>query len=346
MYQFLGKSLILIFIVLQVLSLSTRAVLLTFPPPISEEEVEGRIKNLPLEMRWEMGWETADTQTRSSIGFNYKEGKTTLCIQFEEGFPEMLASFEERFICSVIQGKKLWTFAYGEGVTESPAHALEAPLSLEEFMGIVHAPRVLENPAPQSLDLPRVIEHIREKQCVFYTGAGISATVIPTMQQLMEKLQLDGHKEKERFIQTVASALENPASYVQPMNEFYAACLYGTPTPAHEAIRDIAQRKNWGVLTENLDLLHQRSGIKPLHHEGSNWLRANVSEEDLRKIDYVITVGLASDESGFLGWYKAINPAGIIIAINLHTPNYLGAEDFLFTGDAQQLLPALREELF
>ena len=60
----------------------------------------------------------------------------------------------------------------------------------------------------------------------------------------------------------------------------------------------------------------------------------------------MITVGLASDESGFLGWYKATNPKGTIIAINLQQPNYLGEEDLLLIDDVQQLLPALREKLF
>lgn len=105
-------------------------------------------------------------------------------------------------------------------------------------------------------------------------------------------------------------------------------------------------KKRWGLLTENLDLLHQRTGINSLHHDNrGNWLKSNVSEEDLKKIDYVVTVGLTSDESGFLGWYKAANPKWIIIAINLQQPHYLGAEDLLLTDDVQQILPTLREEM-
>lgn len=194
--------------------------------------------------------------------------------------------------------------------------------------------------------LSDVAKRIRDKRCVFYTGAGISASVVPTMAPLMKRLQLQECKDKEKFLITLQHALKNPASYIQPMADFYQACLYGEPTAAHLAIRDIVLKMKWSLLTENLDLLHQRSGIKPLHHEGSHWLKSNVSEADLKQIDYVITVGLAGDESGFLGWYKTANPQGIIIAFNLQKPNYLGDDDLLVAGDVQQLLPLLRDELF
>ena len=130
------------------------------------------------------------------------------------------------------------------------------------------------------------------------------------------------------------------------MDDFYKACLSGTPTPAHLAIRDIVEKKRWGLLTENLDLLHQRSGINPLHHEGKDWLNSNVSVADLKKIDYVITLGLARDESGFLGWYKTVHPGRTIIAINLHQPSYQDDNDLFVRGDVQSILPLLRERFF
>lgn len=115
--------------------------------------------------------------------------------------------------------------------------------------------------------------------------------------------------------------------------------------PAHITLTKLVRLKNWGLLTENLDLLHQRSGVDPLNHNVPNWLTSNVTEDDLKKIDFVITIGLQSDESGFLGWYKKHNPKATIVAINLQSPSYVGVKDFFLQGDAQVLVPALYETL-
>lgn len=344
MFKSLWKPMTVSFILLQGLINSAWSFLLTSPPLMTEEEVNERARVLSLEMNWE----TSDEGNghRRSMGFENKKGKTLMKIQFENSFPQELGPYESQFALSSSQGKKVWTFVYRDNIAEAPTFSTEAPFSLEESMGIVHAPRILEKQTPQIATLPEITKLINDKQCIFYTGAGISAGVVPAMAQLMEKLQLVNLKERGRFVMILQRAIKDSSSYVRPMDEFYKACLYGKPTLAHNAIRDIVLKKEWGLITENLDLLHQRSGIKPLHHDGSNWLKSNISEEDLTKVDYVITVGLASDESGFLGWYKAANPKGTIIAINLQQPNYLGGEDFLLTGDVQQLLPLLREELF
>lgn len=331
-------------LLLQGLMNPAKAMLLTSPSEITAEEVEGRAHILSLGMNWEST--DKETGQRSSLGFDRKNGKTILKIQFENGFPQELSGFESSFTLSTPQGKKVWTFMHGDIGSDVSTPSTEVPLSLEEAMGIVHPPRFLEKQNPRRAPLSEIIECIRGKHCVFYTGAGVSANVVPTMAQLMKSLQIEESQSKGTFFNTLQNALKNPPAYVQPMDNFYKACLCGIPTPAHLAIRDVVQKKKWGLLTENLDLLHQRSGIKPLRREDTDWLKSNVSEDDLKKIDYVITVGLAGDESGFLGWYKTIHPGGTIIAINLQQPNYLDANDLLVIGDVQSLLPLLREELF
>lgn len=340
MIKFLYKYFFISFLLLPELTNPAEAMLLTSPPEITAEEVDGRAHILSLNMNWE------SMDKKTSLGFERKNGKTTMKIQLEGVFPPKLISFENRFTDSMPQGKKFWTFLYGDmGSYISPSSA-NIPPSVEDIMGMVHSPRKLEHQNPQKASLSEITEFIRDKHCVFYTGAGISAGVVPTMAQLMKSLQLEESQSKEPFLNTLQDALKNPTLYVQPMEDFYKACLYGKPTPAHLAIRDIAQKKQWGLLTENLDLLHQRSGVKPLHHDGTDWLKSNVNEADLKKIDYVITVGLASDESGFLGWYKTTHPKGTIIAINLQQPNYLDDKDLLVIGDAQSLLPLLNETMF
>lgn len=341
--RFLYKAFAIRLVLLWVITNPTEAMLLTSPPEITTEEVDGRAHGLTLGMNWEST--DKETAQRSSLGFNRKDGKTILKIQFENEFPQEFNQFENSFTLSTPQGKKVWTFIYGNTASNVSPPSIDAPLSLEEAMGIVHPPRILEHQKPKTAALSEIAECVRNKCCVFYTGAGISAGVVPTMIQLMKSLKIEESQSKEPFLIALQDALKNPTTYIQPMEDFYKACLYGTPTPAHLAIRDIVQEKKWGLLTENLDLLHQRSGIKPLHHDGTDWLKSNVNEDDLKKIDYVITVGLAGDESGFLGWYKTAHPDGTIIAINLQQPNYLDDKDLLVIGDVQSLLPFLRDTI-
>lgn len=343
MHKSFCKVFLLSLILFQGLTNPAGAMLLTSPPEIEQEEVEQRAHDLSLGMNWE----STDKATgqRSSLGFNRKDGKTILKIQFENEFPQEFYQFKNSFTLSTPQGKKVWTFLYGDTALDVSPLSTDAPLSLEETMGIVHPPRILEHQTPKTATLSEIAECIHDKHCVFYTGAGISAGVVPTMGQLMKSLQLEDCQNKGNFSSVLQKVLQNSTTYVQPMEDFYKACLYGKPTPAHIAIRDIVQKKQWGLLTENLDLLHQRSGIKPLHHDGTNWLTSNVNETDLKKIDYVITVGLAGDESGFLGWYKTTHPGGTIIAINLQKPNYLDDKDLLVIGDVQQLLPLLLDTI-
>ncbi|WCR57911.1 hypothetical protein [Wolbachia endosymbiont of Ctenocephalides felis wCfeJ] len=107
----------------------------------------------------------------------------------------------------------------------------------------------------------------------------------------------------------------------------------------------------WQLVTENLDLLHQRSGIQPLGRIDTadkmnfSWLKKNIKGKHFRRVDFIIATGLNSDEVGLLALYKKHNPKGKIIAMNLVQPNYLGDDDILVAGDLQETLPDLFENL-
>ncbi|MDF2577899.1 MAG: hypothetical protein K0S74_1383 [Chlamydiales bacterium] len=192
--------------------------------------------------------------------------------------------------------------------------------NIQGIMGAVAKPLIIEREVPQSSSLQHIAHLIESKKVVFYTGAGISAGVVLTMPELMQQLSFNDLKNGESAIKLLKSVLDNPEQLVQAMDKFYHSCIDGEPTKAHWAERNISLLKKWGVLTENLDLLHQRTGIEPLNHNQKDWLKTNISPSDLKQIEYVITIGLATDESGFLNWYKQNNPNGVIIALNLSQP--------------------------
>jgi NAD-dependent SIR2 family protein deacetylase len=317
----------------------SQAVLLKQPESVDQADLNQKASSTSLTMKWLT--RLPDQNTQISLAFDHQDGKAMMKIEIEGEFPVALEKHKDRFQLKTQAGNEAWLLIYGPS-TRSETALVPASVTLEEEMGIVHLPRELDQGQAKKITITTLAHLIGTKKCVFYTGAGTSAGVVPTMPQLMQCL---GFTQQGKFIEIIDKALKDPDSLIKIMEEFYASCLFGRPTPAHIAVKNIVLNKDWGLMTENLDLLHQRTKIKPLTHEAKDWLRENVSIEDLKKIDYVIAIGLARDESGFLGWYKHHNPKGKIVAINLQQPCYLDEQDFFVEGDIQELLPSLQKEL-
>jgi NAD-dependent SIR2 family protein deacetylase len=327
----------------------TGGFLLKSPPMISSQFLAEKIEKLMNTPSMEMKWSHTNKTTGASwaLSFNHIQGKTSLKLQFVKELPSDLSEEEiQKFIKTTEDDQNLWTYSYG-----APSEILnvkpQMPSSLEMSMGIVADPLVIEEEVrlPESTTVVGLAAYIKDKVVVFYTGAGISVAVVPTMPEIMTKLGLNADsREGKGLLFLLKKIFAEPESYIAPMDQFYRACFYGMPTPAHVVLSKLVCLKNWGLLTENLDFLHQRTGIEPLSHK-PDWLKNNVTEGDLKKIDVVITIGLQSDESGFLGWYKKNNPNGKIAAINLRSPNYLGTQDYFLQGDAQALVPQIYEAL-
>ncbi len=207
-------------------------------------------------------------------------------------------------------------------------------LNSAKDMGVVARPLVVCGGKPTQFSVKSLAKLIRDKKVVIYTGAGISAKSVPTMDQLLQDLGFYKVLSNPRQFQPTKHMMDN-------LNKFKDACLTAEPSLAHLCVRDICQKKNWGLMTENVDLLHQRTGVMPLNHRQVGWLKNQISLGDLKKIDVVLTVGLRTDESGFLRWYKQHNPKGDIVAINLTQPVYLSNQDYFVQGDAQEVCPLL-----
>ncbi|MDM8335549.1 Sir2 family NAD-dependent protein deacetylase [Wolbachia pipientis] len=146
----------------------------------------------------------------------------------------------------------------------------------------------------------------------------------------------DRNLKQEDVVALIHKILKEPEKFSKIIDNFYKACFYGMLTSAHYVIKNIVLLKNWQLLTENVDLLYQRSGIEPLGNTSGkmnfSWLRNNFKPEHLKQIDSVVTCGLDSDRLGFLAFYKKRNPKGKIIAMNLAQLNYLGNDDILEAG--------------
>ena len=202
----------------------------------------------------------------------------------------------------------------------------------------IAVPLVLYNAHPSTMSFEQLVLFIEKRRCIFYTGAGISAGNVATMQDLMRSLEMT--KGKVHFFKHVWA---KPQSITKAFDEFCKSAIYAQPSAAHVALKNLARIKSAAIITENVDLLQQRTGIKPLH-TACDELR-NVSERDLQAVQVVVCIGLSADDRGFLHWYKYHNPRGVIIAINFTAPMYLSDADYIHYGDIQTVVPALLERL-
>ncbi|HOQ15706.1 MAG TPA: Sir2 family NAD-dependent protein deacetylase [Candidatus Paceibacterota bacterium] len=195
-------------------------------------------------------------------------------------------------------------------------------------------------PKPQEIEVDKLAEILKNKKVLFYTGAGISmASGVPNMDQLQESLGIAMSEKTDDFLK---KSIIDPQQIIDLWKEFMKASFEKPATPAHQALSSLSQKLKSKIFTENVDHLQEKTGVKAIHLTGP-WLKENIQPEWLKDIDIVLTVGLSSDDRGFLSWYKENNPKGKIIAINLNQPPYLGNEDLILKGDCQKLVPDLEK---
>lgn len=205
----------------------------------------------------------------------------------------------------------------------------------------VDEPLKMSDQSPASLSIDELCYYLRDKTFIFYTGAGISASGnVATMNDLMRSLKMDWNNRtllKQPFLK---EAFFNPESMTNAFDQFCKSAIEGEPTPAHKAVHAIAQHKNIAVVTENVDLLQQRAGSRPIMP------RPGMCEpDDVKAVNVIVCVGLSHDDRGFIAYFKKHNPEGVIIAIDKGNPDYLSSTDYIVREDLQIVVPVIAEYL-
>jgi len=311
------------------------------PVVYSTEELSQELDRKTLDMCWNLGQDS-----RFRFVSNNDEVYFEICLgSLPDFYNDFLARVKNKFIVNSEDGNEKIIFSYkiknlGQEEEINIPHSPKKEGNPNEYSYIVTDRRVFESARPKLIHQEKLEGIIKNKNVLFYTGAGLSlASDVPAMNELNELLELE---EGERFFLSLEKALENPKDFASKILVFHKACLFSSPTPAHIALKELAFLKNIRLITENLDCLHEASGIYPYRIDAKH-LREEVGGKSLMEFDYIICIGLSHDDRGFLGWYKQKNPSGKIIAVDINQPSYLGDEDFLMQGDLQEIIPSIRK---
>ncbi len=309
------------------------------PQLYSEQELSDMRKEKSLDMCWNFG---------KNSHFRFISSKEDVYFEIYLGeLPHIYEDFLNRIKNKFVQNKsgqlvfsyKLATSGKEEVNTFFITKKEGNP---DEFSYIVAERRIIEDAYPNLINQETLEKVIRTKKVLFYTGAGLSlASDVPAMNELNKLLGLEVGK---KFIFSLENAIKSPRQFAEKIKFFHDACLYSAPTKAHLALRDLSLYNNTRLVTENLDCLHEASGIFPYRID-SKHLREEIGGRSLAQFDYIICIGLSFDDRGFLGWYKEQNPQGKIIAVDISKPSYLGNEDFLVQDDLQSLIPNIQKAI-
>ncbi len=303
----------------------------------SSEELAQELKKKELSMSWHFGQDSH---------FCFLSRNDEICFEIYLGtlpdiYHDCIARIRNKFIQEKESKRLIFSYKVKNEREEVNIHKmLKRSVHPNEYSYLVADRRIMENAKPQQISKEKLAEIIEFKKILFYTGAGISALEVPTMDELHQMLGLE---TREKFLFSLENVLNSPREFASKIRDFHKACFFSTPTKAHFALKELAVLKNIRIITENLDCLHEASGISPYRVDAKH-LREEI-RESLTEFDYVIAIGLKLDDRGFLGWYKKHNPQGTIIAVNLTQPSYLGDEDFLITGDLQEIIPAINAQI-
>jgi len=153
-----------------------------------------------------------------------------------------------------------------------------------------------------------LIKKIGENDIVL-TGAGLSRSAgIPTQTELENQLYLNNPRK------LYESCMINPNDIIKRLRFFYCRLSVAKPTAAHYKIKSLYERVKFTVATENLDLLHEKTGVNAVHIPKY----ADEIKDCVYKHAFLIGVGNPCCQSILKQWEQSGTK---IYAISLTKPN-------------------------
>ena len=192
------------------------------------------------------------------------------------------------------------------------------------------AEQVRINYLRSSLQYKEEKEYFKRSCDVIYTGAGISTSVgIPDMQMLEKSLNIS---ELDLFLTVLK---QTPEQYTEHFLSFLKKIECATPSFAHKCIAKYQYNTNCIVITENFDMLHEKSGTKVIH-KNLEFIASSLKGNKL------IVIGLSKDHHGIIRRYRQLNPGKSVLVVNNQCNlEYAQKNDEIVTGDIDKVISSV-----
>lgn len=313
------KKMLLILVFLQTVLLSNHLDLLSRPDYVEKNDIE------VMQQQWSANF--VHQESGSKISLSYDKGDVFLSCDISNSSYKKLPVFMKKYFHKFSEER----YVYSVGNSNEKVNTNES-----YYYAHIRNLSNIEN-VPQKISYENLKKNIKQKNIVLYTGAGISAEKGLAMSDLNKVLLFSSNFESWLY-----SLLLQADEILQGFSYFCKRAFEVEGTKAHYALSKLACCKQCAIITENFDYLHEQSGVRPIHLDASGVF---FDESQWKDIDMVICLGLSHDDRGLLGLYKEKNPEGIILALDLLVPSYLGVEDYFYQCDLQKVLPNLVSDL-
>jgi len=281
-------------------------------------------------------------QSKKSFLYLYhsKEG-TSITYVYYDKLPETLTKHEKNLFLPHTEtisnsSRKIYVMHHGE-LPAKDSHALKRFFRQKKLF--TEKKRNFTIPQnPNIMNTTEISNYLKNHMVLFYTSEGLSN--IWNYDKLISKIGINPEEFKQNPEIYCKIIVNNIKKIYSIFKQHCKEALITIPTNAHLALATIVKKTNSFLCTDNIDLLHEKTGLKA-HRFWKQKGKSGLSAEFLREIDAVISIGLDKDMYAFLEWYKIQNPQGKIISIDSKQPTYLDNEDFFIKGNIQEILPKI-----
>ncbi|HZO74978.1 MAG TPA: Sir2 family NAD-dependent protein deacetylase [Ktedonobacteraceae bacterium] len=260
---------------------------------------------------------------------------------------------DEGFFCVSAVGKGgLYLNIAADAASDLPQHIrekyihdnnfiIEYKLKLDDIQQTIEADSLplRDNPhhQPTTGDPAQLVTLIKDttRQVVFFTGAGISRAA-----GIWSSAELDAQLKRNDIAALCQYSVLQPETLIGRFKIFMSQIFLARPTPAHRALALIARAYERSVVTENVDRLHELTGITPLR----TFMKKDLSEIHRLKPDVVILLGVSQPRAAHLLSHWCDQGAQIHL-IYQGSSNISHFADFIYTCDLQTCLPEWQKQL-
>ena len=186
---------------------------------------------LCLRAEYSMNWLGKDVQ----FSVNYSDGDTGYSITYKKALPDDLPQeVQKQFVPLEMKGVMLWRFRYGAPFEPGPFVSLcdtdrKSPNNpdntpdntMDASYHVGCSPLVVKDESVPKVFLDAMVSLLKDKRIAWYTGAGLSCSIVPDMALLEKMLGLQKREGKPNFTEFVVRCVYDSKAIHTVMQNFF-----------------------------------------------------------------------------------------------------------------------------